>query len=213
MFKKKQKQKIFCIGTGKTGTTSVEKALKDLGYKLGDIPTGELLLKEYANRNFNPIIKFCKSADAFQDAPFSFPFTYIPLDISYPNSKFILTIRDNDEQWYNSLIKYHSKIHSKNGNVPTEDDLKEASYRYKGFAWEVRQKVFGIKSGEDVYHKQTFLDFYNHHNRMVKNYFKFRDNLLVINLSNKNSYYEFCNFLNKEPLYDQFPWENKTSEI
>jgi Sulfotransferase domain len=209
----KKKEKIFCIGANKTGTTSVEKALKDLGFSLGNIPTAELFFEEYSRRNFNSIIKFCKTADAFQDAPFSFPYTFIPLDIAYPNSKFILTIRDSDEQWYNSLIKFHSKIHSKSGNVPTEEDLKNSTYRYKGFAWDVRQKVFGIKSGQDVYDKKTFLDYYNNHNKLVLDYFKFRDNLLVINLSNKDSYFNFCKFLNKKPLYAEFPWENKTSEI
>jgi Sulfotransferase domain len=209
---RKNKGKIFCIGANKTGTTSVEKALIDLGYKLGDIPTGELLFEDYSKRNFKPIIKFCKTADAFQDAPFSFPFTFIPLDIAYPGSKFILTVRDSDEQWYDSLINFHSKIHSKNGNIPTEEDLKNSTYRHVGFAWEVRQKVFGIKSGEDVYHKQTFLEYYNNHNRMILDYFKFRDNLLVINLSEKESYFKFCKFLNKKPLYQVFPWENKTIE-
>lgn len=210
---RKTKHKVFCVGTGKTGTTSVEKALCDLGYKMGDQAKGEMLLNDYANRNFKNIINFCKKADAFQDVPFSFPFTFIALDLAFPKSKFILTIRDSDEQWYNSLIKFHSKVHSKTGKIPTEEDLKLATYRYKGFAWDVRQKVYGIKSGEDVYHKQTFLNFYNNHNRMVLDYFKFKDNLLVLNLSNKDSYNKFCDFLNKKPLYDQFPWENKTSLI
>lgn len=208
-----KKAKIFCIGANKTGTTSVEKSLRDFGFKLGDIPTGELFFEEYSKRNFDPIIKFCKTAEAFQDAPFSFPYTFIPLDQAFPNSKFILTVRDSDEQWYSSLIKFHSKIHSKNGNVPTEEDLKNSVYRYKGFAWDVRQKVFGIQSGEDVYDKQKFLDYYNNHNRVVQDYFKFRKNLLVINLSNKDSYLKFCKFLNKKPLYDEFPWENKTTDI
>ena len=68
-------EKIFCIGLSKTGSTSLERALKDLGYRLGDQHQGELLLPVYAARNFRPIVEFCLTADAFQDAPFSFPFT------------------------------------------------------------------------------------------------------------------------------------------
>ena len=30
-------EKVFCIGLSKTGTTSLEQALKDLGYRLGAI--------------------------------------------------------------------------------------------------------------------------------------------------------------------------------
>ncbi len=209
----KRKQKVFCIGCNKTGTTSVEKALKDLGYSLGDIPTGELLLDAYAERDFKTIIEFCKTADAFQDAPFSFHFTFMALDMAFPNSKFILTIRDSDEQWYNSMTKFHAKMHTTTGKIPTEEDLKNAVYRYKGFPWEVRQKIYGIKSGQDVYDKKTFIDYYNDHNKMVMEYFRYRDNLLVLNLTEDDAYQKFCKFLGKTPKYDTFPWENKTSDI
>jgi len=89
---------VFCIGLVKTGTTSLERALKDLGYRLGDQRKGEALLPAYAVRNFRPIVEFCLTADAFQDAPFSYPFTYIALDQSFPNARFILRfamIRNN----------------------------------------------------------------------------------------------------------------------
>ena len=51
-------EKVFCIGFPKTGTTSLEKALKDLGYRLGDQHQGELLVAAYAARNFKAIIDF-----------------------------------------------------------------------------------------------------------------------------------------------------------
>jgi hypothetical protein len=73
-------EKVFCIGLSRTGTTSLEQALRDLGYRLGDQHQGELLLPQYAVRNFRPIVEFCLTADAFQDAPFSFPFIYLALD-------------------------------------------------------------------------------------------------------------------------------------
>ena len=92
MYSSRNKHKVFCIGCGKTGTTSVEKALKDLGYKLGDQASGELLLEHYANRNFKAVINFCKTADAFQDAPFSFQHTFIALDQYFKNAKFVLTV-------------------------------------------------------------------------------------------------------------------------
>lgn len=51
----KNRPKIFCIGSGKTGTTSVEKALKDLGFKMGDQVKGELLVNDYISRDFKAI--------------------------------------------------------------------------------------------------------------------------------------------------------------
>jgi len=207
---KQHKDKIFCIGANKTGTTSLEKALKDFGYKLGNQAQGELLLENYIKRDFKAIVRFCNTADAFQDAPFSFKHTFIALDQAYPNSKFILTVRDNDEQWYQSLKKFHSNLFAKNGLLPSSDDLKSATYRYKGFIWTVMNKVFGINESDNPYEESILKSYYNSHNNEVLDYFKHKNNLLVINLSDKSSYKKFCDFIGKKPLYNEFPWENKT---
>lgn len=209
---KKQNSKIFCIGSGKTGTTSVEKAFKDLGYKVGDQVKGELFIDDYINRNFQPILNFCKTAEAFQDAPFCFKHTFIALDQYFKDAKFILTIRDTEEQWYNSLVNFHTKVHAGGQNIPTVQDLKNAEYRYQGYAWDVRSKVFGFNEHENPYDKDKFISYYNSHNRSVLDYFRFKDNLLVINLSDESSYERFCKFLNRKPIYDRFPWENQTSK-
>lgn len=43
MFKSKfNKEKVFCIGYGKTGTTTIGKVLEDFGYDLGDQPTARV---------------------------------------------------------------------------------------------------------------------------------------------------------------------------
>lgn len=209
MFKKKEK--IFCIGSGKTGTTSVEKALCDFGYKMGDQIKAELLLEEYANRNFKAIIDFCKTADAFQDAPFCFQHIYIALDQYFKNSKFILTVRDSDDQWYSSLINFHTKTITEGKRLPTWEDLKSSPYRYRGYRADVRKKVFGIQEDENPYDKTKLKTYYNTHNASVQDYFKNKDNLLVLNVAHKNAYKMLCSFLNEIPLYETFPWENKTS--
>lgn len=212
-FLKRNSTKIFCIGSGKTGTTSLEMALKDFGYKLGDQEKGELLINQYIKRDFGEIIKFCKTANAFQDAPFCFKYTFIALDQSFPNSKFILTLRDNDVQWYQSLKKFHGKLFGRAGRAPTWRDLKEANYRYKGFVYDVRTQIFGIPETNDPFDECLLKAYYNSHNKMVLDYFKHKDNLLVLNLSDKNSYLKLSEYLGKEPLYEHFPWKNRTSDI
>ena len=212
MYSSRNKHKVFCIGCGKTGTTSVEKALKDLGYKLGDQASGELLLEHYANSNFKAVINFCKTADAFQDAPFSFQHTFIALDQYFKNAKFVLTVRDSDEVWYNSLVSFHSRIYSPENKVPSWEDLDNAKYRFKGYAAQVRKLVFGIDRSEDPYDEKKLRAYYNTHNNAVLDYFKNKDNLLVLNVAEPDAYKRLCKFLNKEPIYDTFPWENKTSE-
>lgn len=213
VFINKTRKKIFCIGSGKTGTTSIEKALRDLGYKLGNQAKGELLLNDYATRNFNAIVKFCKTAEAFQDAPFCFQHTYMALDQSFPNSKFILSVRDSDEQWYQSFTNFHSKLFADGKRVPNWQDLENSNYRYKGYVAEVRQKVFGIQKNENPYDEKKLKDYYNTHNASVLNYFKNKSNLLVLNVAHKDAYFKLCQFLDRKPLYDTFPWENKTSDI
>lgn len=203
----KKNYKIFCIGCNKTGTTSLEKAFKDFGYRLGDQKSGELLLESYIKRDFGDVIDFAKTADVFQDAPFSFPFTFIPLHQAFPNAKFILTVRDNEEQWYNSMIKFHSKVY---GKLPDYETIINSEYRYPGYMWRVRSKVFNITKDMDMYDRDTFRDYYNQHNFNVRNYFKNNDNFLEINLSQDDAYKRLCNFINHKPLYDKFPWENKS---
>ena len=131
--------KIFCIGCNKTGTTSLKVALKELGYRIGDQTKAELLIDNYINRDFKSIAAYCKTADAFQDVPFSFKHTYLAMDVLIPGSKFILTVRDDERQWYESVIRFQTKMYGKNGQVPTYKELRNANYRENGYVWKVRR--------------------------------------------------------------------------
>ena len=208
----KNKIKLFCIGINKTGTTSIEKALKDLGFAVGDQNKAHALMYDYEKRNFKPIIKYCNTADAFQDAPFSYYYTFIALDNAFPKAKFILTVRDTPEQWYHSLVNFHTKLFGKEGDIPTADDLREAKRPYGRTVLGNLKMRFNINEN-DVYNKEKLIYYYNTHNNLIFDYFKFKNNLLLINLSNKNSYKDFCDFIEVKPKYDEFPWENKTSNM
>lgn len=203
-----EKEKVFCIGLNKTGTTSLELALKELGYRLGDQHQGEMFLQDYARRDFSRIINFCHTADAFQDAPFSYPFTFILLDQHFPRAKFILTVRDNAEQWLDSLIRFQAKLFN-NGETPTKETLQEAFYLYKGRPWEASRILFNTPE-DDIYHAPTMHAYYNNHNAAVREYFRTKNNLLEINVSDKDAYLRMCAFLGKKPTGEDFPWLNKS---
>ncbi|SDS83704.1 sulfotransferase [Winogradskyella sediminis] len=210
---RKNREKIFCIGFNKTGTTTIEKVLKDFNMKLGDQAEAERLMPQWCERDFNSIVNYAKSATAFQDIPFSLPYTFIALDQNFPNAKFILTVRDNDDQWYNSIVKFHTKLWSVGDNPPTVHELKNATYRYKGLAYDYIKHVFNTPD-DDMYNKTLLIKKYTAHNDFAIDYFRVKsDKLIVINASKKKDYFRLCNFLKKEPLYDDFPWENKTAEI
>ena len=206
------RQKVFCVGQNKTGTTSLAKALKDLGFVVARQRPAEQLIHDWLRRDFRTIIRFCYSAQAFQDVPFSLPYTFQALDMHFPGSKFILTVRDSPEQWYQSMTRFHAKVFG-NGRIPTYRDLKNASYCYSGWAYEVTCAVYELPDDEP-YDKRTMIDHYLAHNRSVIEYFRHRpDDLLVINVANEDAYRRFCEFLEKPCLRNAFPWENRTAEI
>lgn len=205
-----KKTKYFCIGRNKTGTTSLKRAFEELGFKVGYQREAEKLYdRYYFDGNFKPIINYCKSAQVFQDVPFSCPETYKHLDQAYPGSKFILTIRDDAEQWYQSITRFHAKKFGKNGRVPTASDLREAFYIRKGMPYNT-VRLHGTPDS-DPYDKELMINHYENYNSDVMDYFRNRpDDLLVINVSDKNSYKKFVDFLGVNSKLKNFPWENKT---
>lgn len=64
---------------------------------------------------------------------------------------------------------------------------------------------------DDIYNAEILKNHYETYNDSVLDYFKFKKNLLVINVAHKNAYHQFCDFLKVKPLYEQFSWQNKRS--
>jgi Sulfotransferase domain len=207
---RKSADKIFCIGLNKTGTTSLAVAFRDLGYVVGKQRPAELLLPHYIEGDFEPIIRYCRTAEVFQDIPFSLPNTFRHLDLAYPGSKFILTIRDSPEQWFESLTRFHAKLIG-GGRIPTVEDLKNADHIQKGWSWQLNRHLYQTPEN-DPYNRAALIAHYERHNRDVMHYFACRDSLLAINVAQPGAYQALCRFIGAKPLYPEFPWENKTSD-
>lgn len=205
------KPKIFCIGRNKTGTTSLAKAFTDLGYVVGDQASAERLADQhYFDGRFGPIMDYCKRAQVFQDVPFSWPMTYAQLDKAFPGSKFILTVRNDPEQWYQSITRYHGKLFGLNGRVPpTADDLRRANYVRTGYMYNIL-RIHGT-TDEDPYNRDIMIAHYERYNREVMAYFADRpQDLLVLNIAEPGAYERFAGFLGETSPYQDFPWENRT---
>jgi hypothetical protein len=188
------RKKVFVIGRNKTGTTSMMMALKSLGYRVGDQARAELLLEDWARRDFRKIVAYCESADAFQDVPFSLDYTYEVLDYAFPGSKFILTVRDDAAQWYDSLLQFHTEMIGRN-RVPTADDIKQFRYRKPGYLWRAAQLIYGVDENS-LYDRKIYTEHYDRHNRQVREYFRFRpDDLLVLNLADSGAMKALGDFL------------------
>lgn len=190
--------KIFVIGRNKTGTTSLKEALSLLGYRVGNQRTAELLMEDWGKREFRRLIRYCHTADAFQDVPFSYHYTFQALDAAFPGSKFILSVRGSADEWYQSVVRFHSKrLEERTGEkrIPTLDDIRQDPYVYPGYLWRVRELV-GISGGAEPYPENTLKDYYERHNAIVQDYFRHRPNdLLVINIAEPDSMTKLSKFL------------------
>lgn len=187
-------EKIFVIGANKTGTTSIARFLINTGYRIGDQAVGESLLEQWAYRKFDDLLDYCQTADAFQDIPFSLLHTYQVLDQHFPKAKFILTVRDSADAWYDSLIRYHRKILGLN-RTPTAADLKNYTYNYKGELWDAQKLIFGINEDE-LYDRNLYKNFYEIHIRSVTHYFmNTPEKLLTLNVGEPDAAAQLCAFL------------------
>lgn len=204
-------EKVFCVGFPKTGTTSLELALKDLGFKLGNQRGGEVLLDDWAQRTFDPIIEFCRSAEAFQDVPFCLPFTFQALDQAFAGAKFVLSVRNSTDEWYRSIVRFHSSLWADGIRTPEKEDLAEAFYVEKGGPLRVHKTMFAV-GDEALYDKDTLCGHYDHHCSAVREYFRHRPGkLLEVNVGCSEDYLRFCEFLGRRPVADSFPWLNRSS--
>jgi len=203
--------KVFCIGSNKTGTTSLAAALESLGYRLGNQWNAELLIDDWARRDFDRIVQYCETADAFQDIPFSLDGTYAALDKAFPRSKFVLTVRNNADEWFDSLTRFHTKLIGKD-RLPTADDLREFDYHGPGWLWKAHTAVFGVTE-TSLYDRPTYTRQYDAHIREVAAYFRGRPcDLLTLNLGNVAAMELLCRFLGVEGNNRVMPHLNYTRD-
>lgn len=205
----RRRRKVFCVGRNKTGTTTLADALQRLGYRVGDQLAAEKLLFDYARRDFRRLVRYCRTADAFQDVPFSFPYTFVAMDQAFPDSRFVLTVRASPEQWYDSMIRFQGKVHG-DGRLPTAEELKRSTRVFPGFAYHTKKIVFGTED-DDLYAREKLIRSYELHNEVVQDYFRTTPGkLLVIDVAEQDAYARLCAFLEVEPQPGGFAWLNKT---
>ena len=172
--------KIFGIGFHKTGTHSLGAALKILGYEVCGFKRRALL--EIKNNNLDPAFDLVSKHDAFEDFPW--PLLYKELDEKFPDSKFILTIRESNS-WLKSNLN-----HFGTGPRKTLNSIYGAAYP---------------KGNEQIY-----LDKFNTHNTEVFAYFKTRPNdLLILDFQKGDDWIKLCDFLGKQIPSEPFPHKQK----
>lgn len=176
-------KKIFGIGFHKTGTTSLIRALKIMGYGcMGSFGISDPeISKTVYDKSFSKIDKY----DAFIGHPWTVIFR--KLDENYPGSKFILTLRPVD-MWIASVTRHF-------GNETTH----------------MRKWVYGI--GCPAGNEKIYVSRYEQHTRDVIEYFNNRpDDLLILRLTEGDGWEKLCPFLGKPVPDAAFPYENRVIE-
>jgi hypothetical protein len=175
--------KVIGLGFQKTGTSSLREALIILGYNVKD--TSQRALIPILKGNDKKIKRILEHHNALEDTPWYI--IYKKLDKWYPHSKFILTIRD-EEDWYRSVSRHIG-------------DLKNPMHEW----------IYGKGMSLPKHNKENTISVYKEHVKNVKDYFKDRPNdLLIIDFSKNDGWQEICEFLKKNDPKTPFPHANKT---
>ena len=175
--------KVFCIGFHKTGTTSLARALRQLGYSVtGPNGTKDPDIGRTAEQM---IYRLAEQFDAFQDNPW--PMFYKELDQKFPGSKFILTLRPS-EAWIRSQVRHFG--------------TRETPMR----TW-----IYGIGCPQG--NEAVYVERFERHNREVLSYFGNRkDDLLVMDFAKGDGWQKLAPFLGKEIPDLAFPHVNRAAK-
>ena len=95
-----KKFKVIGVRFHKTGTKTLGQSLRLLGYNHISFDKNFLLL--YYQNETGALLKLMEFYDSFEDWPW--PYLYKEAYEKFPESKFILTTRKNEEVWFKSLI-------------------------------------------------------------------------------------------------------------
>lgn len=136
--------KVFGIGLNKTATKSLNHCFRALGFRNQSFSLDAY--NYYRENNLQDIFRIADQFDSFDDWPW--PLIYQQLDAHYPEAKFVLTVRESADIWYQSLCKMAVRMGPLN-------DFEKHIYGY------------AMPHG----HKDEHVRIYDQHNAEVRSYF------------------------------------------
>lgn len=176
-------KKIFCVGLGKTGTTTFGVAMAQLGYH--HCGFSARLLKHYADDKWDELLDTIKSFDSFDDFPW--PLCYEWISDRFPESRFVLTLRATPEVWYQSLVR-HGRL-----GLGTE-----------------RNRLIAYGKQDPAEDQEYHLELYQRHRKDVEAYFHNQpERLLTVCWEKGDGWRELADFLETEVPRKPFPHANR----
>ena len=174
--------KIFNIGLNKCGTKTLSKALDILGFNTAHFIHKGVRIRDIIQTNIHNKRKLLwgiEDYDVLSD--FAGQYIFKALDVQYPGSKFILTIRGLDG-WLSSR---EAHVRRNQGN---------RTYRHNFL--EVDRDNW-TREYHQVLHEVT------------KHFSKRRDDLLILNIPAGEKWEKLCPFVGADIPVDAFPNENR----
>ncbi len=168
-------------------------------------------MRDYLRSNWQPIIELAKTAEFFQDVPFSLDKTFRILHRHFPEAKFILTTRRNPEEWYQSITRFHTAKFGTGGNPPTENELRRASYRYPGYMWDYNRALFETPAS-DPYEREGLIKWYSSYLGDVRRYFGDKPNFLELEIGDAEASQKIATFVGLTEIITPIPHLNKWPE-
>lgn len=175
--------KVFCIGMFKTGTTSLGRAFDVLGYRTMHgpwWPKDRMIVDDW----YEKAEEWSKYDDIIKQQTTNFnAFEDYPWMFCY----------EKCNQWYPKAkfiltLRDYQKV--------AESEVRW--WRKNGVSEEKIPKV------------EKFMDRYETHKNNVLTYFKDKDNLLQLNITEGDGWEKLCNFLDKDIPSSPFPHLNRT---
>lgn len=176
------RKKIVVVSLHKTGTTSFSQLMKSAGLLVTG-PDGNLYT-DLRCGDLTGIDAALARFDVFQDDPWYDLYAYI--DKKYPNSQFVYLERDTDE-WLGSVQRFYGRD------------------RYNN---KIRNDLYG--SADPIGNPDLYLKKYNDHRETVFDFFKGRNNFLVIDIKKKEDLKRLTDFLEIGFVREDFPHKNKS---
>jgi hypothetical protein len=181
--------KVFGIGWAKTGTTTLGKCFRILGYNHQSQRMD--LVRDVMQGNFERVRLVVSQQDSFEDWPWIILFR--ELDTMFPNSKFVLTTRD-PEKW---LRSYRNMLSREQLQGQVAEEMTE-----------IRRFLYSLPFPHVT--EEQLVGRFIAHNNEVKEYFaNHPEALLVVNWERGDGWTELCEFLGKSVPSEPFPHENR----
>jgi hypothetical protein len=178
--------KIFGIGCPRTGTTTLGDCFRLLG--LNGTSFNRPLFHDVLRGELAGAIRYAEQFDAFEDLPWCLIFE--KLDVAFPGSRFILTVRSSSAVWLRSYRRHHATEH---GALLNADGSKAVYRTHEYPIWPA-----GVHG-------------YEAHNAAVATYFRDRPgDLLTVCWERGDGWAQLCRFLDL-PVPDlPFPRANSS---